>query len=413
MRLKFLFLFLITIFIFCACAKNPIESSNNTNGKNSNSANDIIKLESIDSIKKNLNQQVEYIKNAKYQNISFDSDLNVAFPDINELRVLKIKENESASIDNQVNLVKKAIKKWYPEGANDEFLKANLRIDGDRGQKLGDSSLPVPYNYAKFYDFSNEKNINGLFLDSKDFYIMTDGIGIIQMSKGKEMHIIRGENDFASNYINLDIIEKISSFGNSEKSFQLLKGQMTYKQAQDYVVNFFNNELLNERDSMLSTNVPEIITFKLKDNTYGLNIIARRTFNNIPFDYVISGSISSAMSDGKEYKRDMMFINIIEANDFDWICSNSASESIIPDGKASNSMISLKKIIDIVSEKFSGEINLKISNIDLIYTQLVENENTFIARPTWKVRGINSINNKTVDVYVDALNGECRYMTYQ
>ena len=394
MKRKILSLILIILLCFCGCNNEQKQKSN-------------VKLDAISTIKENINKDIQDIKNKTYQNISFSQNVVVIIPDCDNVCELKMQLVNSADTNTQVAFVKQALEKWYPQGLNDTFINDNLRINDELGRNLGDPSKPSPYNYAKLSDFPNEKNIVSLYLKTKDFSITTDGLSILDMSKGGISHILDGPNSLADRFDRFEEIETI--YKENSKDFVLHNKNYSFADVERYVNNLFVNELSSIKNPGISIHVPEITKFKLDENSYALRVICARTFNNVPFEYVISGTSYSAMSDGNNYISDMYSVDIMKPDDFDSIYGGSCSVKVTTSGEKSDKIIPVAELFDLMSEIFSSQINLEVNKIELVYTQRLINDTETIGRPTWKVHGKNKINNQNIEAYVDALTGECRY----
>ncbi len=233
------------------------------------------------------------------------------------------------------------------------------------------------------------------------------------ISKGEAYELIKTDTTKISSWIPSDMDNKIVRYfndgKNNEKSYALLDGDVPIGEA----VNYFENEYLTSLPYTItedySINVSSIDVYNIKDNLYGYVFNFSSAWNTIPFDsreetfsyedtslqYLISGEALMINKDDIDTIVDFNFPDIQEV------------------GGAIEDICSLENAVDIMSDKLTQNVKFDLQTIEFVYRGDYSSDySTAYLEPSWKFIAYNQNDNLYYCIYVNAVSGECNYISY-
>ncbi len=102
-----------------------------------------------------------------------------------------------------------------------------------------------------------------------------------------------------------------------------------------------------------------------------------------------------------------------KSNDIDFWYMQQPYTNVEYDGSAITDIIPLERALNIMSEKLTQSVTFKVNKVDFVYCPLDFEENSYetTAEAAWRIESFNPNDEKTYIVYVNATNGEIRYLT--
>lgn len=199
--------------------------------------------------------------------------------------------------------------------------------------------------------------------------------------------------------------EYIGSFTpDSEKSFKLLDKEISIKDAVEFFESYIK-ALPCSIESVYSNHVNDVQVYKIDDELYCYNFTTSRMYNNIPFDYAVSGS------HGGRSSRDLGIGEMIKSDDVDFIYGTFKTATIMEEQRFSE-IIPFEKAVEITSEKMSEYVDFDVSSAMLVYCTNADingsgklGETKEPVFPAWKITLYNTNDNRYYSCYVNALDG--------
>ncbi len=193
-----------------------------------------------------------------------------------------------------------------------------------------------------------------------------------------------------------------------DKVYRLYDGEYSMRDAIDYFVNEFYPSLPYNNADDLSCAVKSVSAVKITNDMYLYFFDISQTFNSIMFEYRGENSSSSPSS------RFTLMGGAIMAkkNDIDkfYIFTPYVKEV----GDPITEMLSLETAADIASENLSDIVKFEVLSAELIYSGDRNSESDIqYLKPTWLFKLVNTNDDLCYSVYVDAVSGECSYVSYQ
>ncbi len=201
---------------------------------------------------------------------------------------------------------------------------------------------------------------------------------------------------------------------NSTESFKLLDKEMPINEATNFFEDYINI-LPNAGKLPINMCVVSVDVLQIDDDTYGYSFTTTKNYNNIPFDYIVSGKMYSSFD---EYDFVIGQGTMIKSDDVDSAYGIYRSQ-VISDEKVYDKIISFQSATEIMSNNLTDSVKFDVQKVELIYTaknpessDIEPEDYKQEVSPAWKFTLYNP-NDKLIYVcYVDAVNGEnFRYYT--
>ena len=194
----------------------------------------------------------------------------------------------------------------------------------------------------------------------------------------------------------------------STVSFPLLDKNISINDAVSFFEDYINT-LPCSITPDYSIRVDEVNVYKAEEGLYCYSFITSRSYDNIPFDYVASGS------HGGRSGRDMGAGAMIKSNDVDWIygCFRTFTTA---DETRYTDYISFGDAAKIVSEQMTDYVDFKVTHAQLVYCRNGNvgsgnqpGETKQPVFPAWRFLLFNQNDNVYYTCYVNALDGSFEY----
>lgn len=233
------------------------------------------------------------------------------------------------------------------------------------------------------------------------------------ISNGEAYSYIKTEDTKISSWIPSDMENKVASYFNdglhNDETYPLFNGDVSIGEAVNYFENDYLSSLPYKVDENFSINVSSIDVYNIKDDLYGYVFNFSTAWNGIPFDsrvetfsyqdtsyqYLISGE--ALMIKNKEIDTivDLQFPNIKQ------------DESII------QNICSLESAVEIMSNTLTNGVIFDVNSIEFVYKGDYSSDyKTAFLEPFWKFTIYNPNDTLFYCVYVNAVNGDCSYISY-
>ena len=372
--------------------------------------NSEIALLSLQEVRDESKKTMEEVRKNEYKNLIFE-DFTPKITNADEIYKICIGK-KVFYYDNIENYLNKAPK----------ILESMLEKDNLSEEFMLDPSYNIKYSkmleQVKQGTYINDNPIIQ-YDDGKMFAFTMPSLDYMWVDKGTTKELF-GKNieDFSPLVpSNFDVVKEYCLQMNNNSlndEYKLMDEKVSVSDAIKYCSDYFNNNLKYETNKNIKLDFYEADVLKLDDNTFGYHIIWRRMYNEIPFD-----SIKSAAS-GSFPKNKMFDIGrclMIGKENIDFYNGVIPNVEIENVGKAIKEIIPLKIVFKNVSEKMSSATDFIATNIELIYYETSNNNETETASiknmkvyseayPTWKVTLKNPNDDSIINCYVDILTGE-------
>lgn len=202
----------------------------------------------------------------------------------------------------------------------------------------------------------------------------------------------------------------------SEKSFNLIDGEMKICDAVKFFENYINNAPISTGlQRNMRTSVYNVRVLKIDENTYGYYFATRGQFEGVNYEPVVYGSMSTYSYDPTGGEALM-----IRSDDVDYI-RGFYGASWTFDVKACDSIVPVETAVKNISENLSENVTFEVDTVEFVYVQrFVKDEQGHInidtyeshKTPAWRITMKNLNDNLTYMCYVDAKDGgNFRYYT--
>lgn len=366
----------------------------------------------------------EAILNKNYENLTFDEDFIVEFPEIDSFETFTMTSKPGLSGQEVYDLFDAAVEKYFP-GVYSEADKKLLY----KGTGTNASGETISGTFEEFKDefLSEGAEAPSMFMTDRNGMLQMFGNGGIQTMTGTAaFHLDDNEQSSIGMYCAADnntVLERIhipQSGLESDMEYNLLDGNVKLTDAiaytEDILTNDFNEGIANPA---LIPDVYDAWVVDMGDGIYGYHFTMTHTYNNIRFDAQPmrkAGSSSPIMDDCKHYDNFPGYAFTIENEKLDSVMSvgyNLAYD--ISDVRTHDSMITAEDAAEILSGSVSGSAGLVIERAEFMYTPYEETEadnTSLIVDAAWRFVGSNTNDGYSYLFYVNAVTGEFDYYKY-
>lgn len=379
----------------------------------------------INDLKTNIILSPEKIEKKDYDNLDL-SNVSVEFPKIDKYYNLHLYSSSDLTIDDRIESIRKMVEKYFPKHT---FSKSYLawwgEIPGVSCETYSNGWLKYPNVSENKKAIADLKYTNGSFLYESDaetkhdydaYMLLNPQTLVGTMIKGTGKSITDGNYEHLTGWFPTYTYENTERFYKDSlpnNSYKLSDTEVSVTEAMDFAVDFFNNDYLSVLPYTLIK--PEVSAVDICDykGIYGYRFLLKNTFDGIAFDYNYDLGIVSKMSDGNSYSNFTNEAFMAKSNDIDFWYMQQPYTNVEYDGSAITDIIPLEKALDIMSEKLTKSVTFKVNKVDFVYCPLDFEENSYetTAEAAWRIESFNPNDEKTYMVYVNATNGEIRYLT--
>ena len=219
-------------------------------------------------------------------------------------------------------------------------------------------------------------------------------------------------------YIKLSSFEPLGYFEDvgkyppySEKSFNLLDGEMKICDAVKFVEDYLNNiPISTGLTRNMRTRVYCVYVLRIDDSTYGYYFRTEPQFQGVNYEPVVYGSFSG----NKRYDGSGGAAFMIRSDDVDYIHAICGHEWTF-DVSACKEIVPFETAIQTISQKLSKRVEFEVISVEFVYVKEFDKDeeghikiDTYEARyrPAWRITTGNRNDDRTYICYVEAVNSE-------
>lgn len=371
----------------------------------SKESNKLDRVYDLETVKKNCERDIAKAANGKYNNLKL-SNVVVDIDDIDELYQIDVEENDdyrNKSMVENFELVKATINKFF--GDDFDLSVVDVTFFDINEQPLEPMS----------FDKVDENIINKKEDGSKYFLVFgdarkNDGKGFLQIDSNLvSVWFSRGNIQATFPMYAYDIKQVYNlTINKSEITdvVHLSDGEITIKDAVDFVEDYLNNDLPYEKNKEFIYEVAEVRVLDV-DGQDALGFCVRKQYKNIPFDYVdavTSGEFNST------YWDDRGQLCMIKTGEIDNICGLGGDRyNVIKSTDKIEKIISVDGALQAVSKEIGDNSVYDVYGIELIYQFTEDSKDNTLAkysgRIKWKITSRNQNDDKETLFYVDVESG--------
>ena len=317
-------------------------------------------------------------------------------------------------------------KYFFPDREIDmDYLKYSKYLGEDKGYEEGlvkdKGNLPdiISFEYDEMPEETAEWT-SPVYIDLRTEI----GCGGLTVNKG-EAAFLAGKNtyDYMKNEpVPSDTYNRLRSFDpglyfeqvgiyspQSEKSFNLVDGEMKICDAVKFFENYINNAPISTGlQRNMRTSVYNVRVLKIDENTYGYDFTTRGQFEGVNYEPVVYDSMSTYSYDPTGGEALM-----IRSDDVDIIDGFYGNKWTF-DVKACDSIVPVETAVKNISESLSDSVTFEVNTVEFVYVQqFVKDELGHIdidkyeahITPAWRITMHNVNDNLEYMCYVDAKDG--------
>lgn len=371
----------------------------------SKESNKLDRVYDLETVKKNCERDIAKAANGKYNNLKL-SNVVVDIDDIDELYQIDVEENDdyrNKSMVENFELVKATINKFF----GDDF---DLSVVDVTFFDINEQPLEtMPFVKVDETILNKKESGSKYFLAFGDAR-KNDGKGFLQIDSNLfNVWFSRGNIQATFPMYAYDIKQVYNlTINKSEITdvVHLSDGEITIKDAVDFVEDYLNNDLPYEKNKEFIYEVAEVRVLDV-DGQDALGFCVRKQYKNIPFDYVdavTSGEFNST------YWDDRGQLCMIETEEIDNICGLGGDRyNVIKSTDKIEKIISVDGALQAVSKEIGDNSVYDVYGIELIYQFTEDSEDNTLAkysgRIKWKITSRNQNDDKETLFYVDVESG--------
>lgn len=368
--------------------------------------NELDILYDLETVKKNCESDIAKVANGKYNNLKM-SNVIVEIDSIDELYQIDVEVNDeyrNKSMVENFELVKTTINNFF----GDEF---DLSVVDITFFDINEQPLePMPFVKVDEIILNKKESGSKFFLAFGDAR-KNDGKGFLQIDSNLvNVWFSRGNIQATHPMYSYDVKQVYNlTIDKSEITdvVHLSDGEITIKDAVNFVENYLNNDLPYEKNEEFVYEVAEVRVLDV-DGQDALGFCVRKQYKNIPFDYVdavTSGEFNST------YWDDRGQLCMIKTGEIDNICGLGGDRyNVIKSTDKIEKIISVDGALQAVSKEIGDNSVYDVYGIELIYQFTEDSEDNTLAkysgRIKWKITSRNQNDDKETLFYVDVESGK-------
>ena len=431
-------LLIIGSLILSGCSNGNTNSENTTTDNSANqssentatvsSANEetASNLRPISEIHSNISEETQSVLKKEFDNITFSENFFVNFPDFSEIYTFNSK-TQFMSTSDAYDYFDKCFDAFFGDIYNEEDKKELYRVMGIGGQ---DISKTYPFDNPACHDYMDEIRNNEfvpqfLLYGDKNGYLQVRPSGATMVFRNNLAELDNHDRNTPAMYFvapsqkTVESIKIGSDNIDMNKKYQLMDGEISLADAVAFAENFLNNDL-KVNGSQYVTVVSDIYVMDMGEGKYSLSMSITQAYKGVPFDAADmegkgGGFSSSPSSDGKDYDTMPGQILLMYTDMLEYAAGTNYLR-ILDNIQTYTEIISFEDAIDIMSESVSGALNFEASCAEFVYTSYSDTDadgNTLKYNcPSWKLTAYNPLDTKTYCMYVNAINGDFHYYTF-
>lgn len=330
----------------------------------------------VTEIRENFSKYVEDVRSFEFDNLDF-SNAEFKFPEIDSISLLERSVLTGKSVQELYDFFSASLDTFVPGEFSEEEKQDKIIFYG--GKK---DEGPAPT--LKEYD-SDSENPWPAIDDEKCFMDMAWGVlrwldnGDLIRWEGQERKPGMGMLNDGSR----EVAEYISDL-DSEKKYELINGEMSVKDAVAFANDFLQTTDFSPYETDTKSKVVKVLVVDIGKGKYGYDLIITDEYKNVLFDYpevndhLGGGILIENPYDSSTYDTLPHHVNMIEADKvYNFIIP--AEHSSFEEKEIYASIIPLKRAAKIVSELYSGTMDLSVQRVEVVYLTCSK-----YVEPCWK-----------------------------
>ncbi len=386
-----------------------------SSGSSAESSGD--ELKSFDEIKTEL-------QNGKYEKLKFGNCRFEDIPDVDEIFMLKTKGNVVTALETK-EYFEKAVK---AAGLEASYSFENQVLDC----KHFDSSIEDGKPYMKAADTmkAGEEIGTGFSLEHPSLCMLMGSSGIQQYGNDKASIYLKSisEGRMSPFLSSVGGIEEYASvvkeyYGeelNSTDNYETFSGNISIKAVKELTENYFASKadpLSPTEDVKEIVDMVTVLKFgEGNDAKYGFKVCNRRKYR----EFDILNSYVRGFSPGGNYVIDDDYKEayVLDEKGVCAFAGFNLSEKFEKDGDAvsRDKLYTLGQAVKIITDKFGEGASFSFQVVKPVYTRIAEMDKAGEVvknyRLYWLFEGTNLVDARTIDIFIDAVNGEFFYRSY-
>ena len=247
----------------------------------------------------------------------------------------------------------------------------------------------------------------------KDIYRYADidpGFSNVWIDKGK-IYSMSAKNSVVPEW-NLEFVKSYyiaDKSVNLDDKYNLLNGTMSVRDGIKFVEDYINNKISYIDSSKVKLVVDTVNVLKLTDTSYVFYYYITRSYNDVSFMWGKNGNRLNI----NKYYTDITALAMCDVDDVDFYYGMGLTNNKYEDvGVKIDKIVSVKKVLSIVSDKIGLNSVYSVKKLKLIYR--LDNIGTrddfkYNGNLYWLLCGTNGQDNRITYFYVNALTGELSY----
>ena len=373
---------------------------------------------------KSFDEVVSGLQNGKYEKLKFSNCHFEDIPDVDEIFMLKTKGNVVTALETK-EYFEKAVK---AAGLETSYSFENQVLDC----KHFDSGIEDGKPYMKAADTmkAGEEIGTGFSLEHPSLCMLMGSSGIQQYGNDKASIYLKSisEGRMSPFLSSVGGIEEYASvvkeyYGeelNSTDNYETFSGNISIKAVKELTENYFASKadpLSPTEDVKEIVDMVTVLKFgEGNDAKYGFKVCNRRKYR----EFDILNSYVRGFSSGGNYVIDDDYKEayVLDEKGVCAFAGFNLSEKFEQDGEAvsRDKLYTLGQAVKIITDKFGEGASFSFRVVKPVYTRIVDMDKAGEViknyRLYWLFEGTNLVDARTIDIFIDAVNGEFFYRSY-
>lgn len=373
-----------------------------------------VQLTPIEEVRASYEAECEQLRMESAGSCEFDDCVFAPFPEFDEfyrldmkIRNVTVQEGwdiivdyvtecgfaDVTDFDNEIRDASGQFATLNPDGSPDEFAKVKEhfdQLDAGWGFYLSDrKNCYIQLGVDGIYGCSDGRITRYLQLDSK---VSRDAHG-------------QNQEDIVATY------KKGTWDG---VSYELMDGVYTIAEAVEMAEAFFDAGTPFPVADGVRNEVVQVEVFRMTEDKYGYTFIFRRRYEDIPISHGFYGAYGS---DGGEnpLEEDRKMAYMVDGTGVCAYEGTNASQLIIPVGTRYDSLLTLSEAKQYLVDQLASRLVFSVKDVELVYMKYArpDEEGMYHADLCWRFSGICLNEERSIDVYINAVTGELRYTLHK
>ena len=393
-----------SILIISGCASDPRSSSAPVSDSDTGSEFPNVsesepdagfELVPISEIRENFSQSIEEIRMREFVNLDF-SKAEFSFPEIDSISKLSIGEQKGLSPRELYDFYCERLEYLLPGVYSDEeklnlmkFVNGPLYLTIDEYELKDNDETPI----VLFED--NRCFMQGL--DSSVEWFISDDLSRWLGKKGIHLLASLGDDLFYKEEIHA--VEYVTDL-NSEDKYELINGELSIKDAAEFVNNFLETTVFSPYKQDAKTKLLAVDVVDIGEGKYGYGFMTVYEYKNVLLDYPEKNGVKRRQGVPNDYDKKH---HSYSTGDISMIQTDKVFHFVIPvlgrsieEVETYTSAITLQEAANIISEFYSDYMDFSVTRVEVVY---MDGE-----IPCWKF--VMRCSGNVYNTFVDMQTGE-------